>query len=48
MGWDRKLDDEVPGIKTLRDTATYVVRPPKAEQWEGMRALLGLQNSRGR
>lgn len=32
MGWDRKFDDEVPGIKTLRDAATYIMTLPKAEQ----------------
>jgi len=32
MGWSRKFDDPVPGMKTLRDAANYIMKRPKAEQ----------------
>lgn len=32
MPWDREFDDPVPGMKTLRDAANYIMGLPKAEQ----------------
>jgi hypothetical protein len=26
MPWDREFDDPVPGMKTLRDAANYIMR----------------------
>ncbi len=32
MGWSREFDDPVPGMKTLRDAANYIMKLPKADQ----------------
>jgi hypothetical protein len=32
MPWTRKFDDPVPGIVSLRDAASYILKLPKAEQ----------------
>lgn len=32
MPWTRKFDDPIPGIVTLKDAATYILKLPKAEQ----------------
>lgn len=32
MLWSRKFDDPVPGIRTLRDAAQYILSLPKSEQ----------------
>lgn len=32
MSWDREFDDPVPGCKTLREAAEYILSLPKAEQ----------------
>jgi hypothetical protein len=44
MPWTRKFDDPVPGIVTLRDAASYILKLPKAEQIQA--ALAG--RGRGR
>ena len=31
-GWQREFDDPVPGMKTLRDAANYIMKLPKADQ----------------
>jgi hypothetical protein len=32
MPWSRPFDDPIPGITTLRDAASHIMRLPKAEQ----------------
>jgi hypothetical protein len=32
MPWSRPFDDPVPGIRTLRDAASHIMRLPSAEQ----------------
>lgn len=32
MPWSREFEDPVPGLRTLRDAANYIMRLPKAEQ----------------
>ena len=32
MSWDRPFDFPVPGLRTLREAAEYMVKLPKAEQ----------------
>lgn len=32
MNWDREFDDPVPGCRTLREAAHYILSLPKAEQ----------------
>lgn len=32
MSWSRKFDDPVPGLKTLKQAADYIMKLPKAEQ----------------
>ncbi len=32
MSWSREFDDPVPGCRTLRDAAHYILSLPKAEQ----------------
>lgn len=32
MSWDRPFDFPVPGFRTLREAAEYMVKLPKAEQ----------------
>jgi len=32
MPWDREFEFPVPGMKTLRDAANYIMKLPKAEQ----------------
>jgi hypothetical protein len=31
-GWQHEFDDPVPGMKTLKDAANYIMKLPKAEQ----------------
>lgn len=32
MSWDREFEFPVPGMRTLRDAANYIMKLPKAEQ----------------
>jgi hypothetical protein len=32
MPWDREFEFPVPGMRTLRDAANYIMKLPKAEQ----------------
>jgi hypothetical protein len=32
MSWSREFDDPIPGLRTLRDAATYIQKLPKAQQ----------------
>ena len=32
MSWSLEFDNPVPGLRTLREAATYIVRLPRAEQ----------------
>jgi len=32
MPWDREFEYPVPGLRTLRDAANYIMKLPKAEQ----------------
>lgn len=32
MSWNRRFEDPVPGLTTLRDAANYIERLPKAKQ----------------
>jgi hypothetical protein len=32
MSWDREFEYPVPGMRTLRDAANYIMKLPKAEQ----------------
>jgi hypothetical protein len=32
MPWSRKFDDPVPGLLTLKDAASYILKLPKSEQ----------------
>jgi hypothetical protein len=32
MPWSREFDDPVPGMKTLRDAATYIMNLPVSEK----------------
>lgn len=51
MGWHREFDFPVPGFRTLRDAANYIMKLPKAEQekphWQ-LAADVILQAAEGR
>lgn len=51
MSWDREFDFPVPGFRTLRDAANYIMKLPKAEQekphWQ-LAADVVLQAAEGR
>lgn len=32
MSWSRRFDDPIPGIATLRDAASHILKLPKAER----------------
>lgn len=52
MPWSREFEDPVPGLKTLRDAASYIKLLPKAEQelphWQAaVEALILAAEDRG-